>query len=106
MEIIRVIQNWSYTIIDLFLFIYCIIRIRNHMVKYFAFGFGILFTTSLMWRLVDILGLYSTYSKIYEILGYFNLFSYIIFAGLFVREFPKHQVQRLFKRGKICQIII
>jgi len=84
MEILLVIQNWSYTIIDLFLFIYCIIRIRNHGVRYFAFGFGVLLTTSLMWRLVEILDLPSNYSKIYEFIGFFNLFTYFIFAGLIV----------------------
>ena len=84
MEIIREIQNWNYQIIQLFLLIYCSIKIRNHGGKFFAIGFGILITTSLMWRSVNILDLYSKYDKIYELLGHINFFSYIIYTGLFV----------------------
>ena len=84
MEIVREIQSWIYPAVDSFLLIFCLVRIRNHGGKFFATGFGVLLTTSLMWRFANIFDLHSKYDGIYELLGHINFFSYIIFAGLFV----------------------
>lgn len=83
MEVLRTIQVWSYPIIDLLLLIYCLTKSRYQGVRLFAIGFGITLVTSLSWRLVDVLDLYTKYDNVYALLGHISFLSYIAFAGLF-----------------------
>lgn len=84
MEIINAIESWCYPITDLFLLVYCLVKLRNRGGEFLAIGFAILFIMSLSWHIVSIFNLYSRYEKIYEVLNHINFFVYIIYTVFFV----------------------
>jgi hypothetical protein len=86
MGIIQSIEQWIYPVMDLALFIFCLLKLKTNGAIYFIIGFGIQFFASLIWRILPLFqgasgnGL----SKIYEIYNHISVLFYIISLVLLI----------------------
>ncbi len=84
MEIIRAVQSFIYPAVELFLLIFCLIKIKNPGGKLLAIGFGVNIISSLGWRILPAVIPYEHTELMYKILPQVNFITFLIFAGLFV----------------------
>jgi hypothetical protein len=80
MRSIQTIENWTYPVILLALFIFCLINSKNRGIKYLTIGFGIMFFNSISWHLLEFLNLHSFNSNrtdYYQIIRHFSVVLFI-----------------------------